>query len=58
MNRDELEQAIRAKLDIDKSGKVDLQDAVAFATASVRNKLITVGVACFIVGVLIGKFML
>lgn len=58
MNREELIATLAEKLDVDKNGKVNLNDVATYISANANRKLYAVGIGCFVVGVLIGRFAL
>lgn len=58
MNREEILASITEKLDIDKNGRVNANDVATYLSANANRKLYAIGIGCFIVGVLIGKFAL
>lgn len=58
MNREEILASISEKLDVDKNGRVNANDVAIYLSANANRKLYAVGIVCFIIGVLIGRFAL
>ena len=58
MNREEILAELSEKLDVDKNGRVNLNDVAVFLSANAARKLYAVGIVCFVIGVMIGKFAL
>ena len=54
MNREQILAELAERLDVDKNGRVNLNDVAVFLAANENRKLYAVGIACFVVGVFLG----
>jgi len=58
MNRDQLRARVMEELDVDDNGKISIDDAITFFNMKPTYKVYAAGVVCFIVGLVIGRFVL